>query len=66
MFRIALRFLGPALLGLGTIFQPKAKMTDHWSTSPQTSIQVEASIDESGDASGQDGDRRERPEPSIH
>ena len=32
------RLLGSALLGFGTIFQPKANATDHWSTSPQTVI----------------------------
>lgn len=42
-------FLGPALLGLGTIFQPKAHVDDHWSVSPQVSIQVEAAANESGE-----------------
>ncbi len=35
---VGARLLGSALLGFGTIFQPKANATDHWSTSPQTVI----------------------------
>ncbi len=35
---IGARVLGSALLGFGTIFQPKANATDHWSTSPRTVI----------------------------
>jgi hypothetical protein len=44
------------LLGFGTIFQPKAIATDHWSTSPQITIQVEVSADESGNPPRQDED----------
>jgi len=51
-----LKVLGPVLLGFGTIFQPKANATDHWSTSPQITIQVEVSADESGDPPRQDDD----------
>ena len=29
---VALRVVGPALLGLGTIFAPKPNPDDHWST----------------------------------
>jgi hypothetical protein len=57
VFKIVLKVLGPALLGFGTIFQPKANLTDHWSTSPQISIQVEVSADESSDPPRPDGDR---------
>ena len=53
-FKIILKVLGPVLLGFGTIFQPKANLTDHWSTSPQISIQVEVSSDESGEPPGTD------------
>lgn len=34
LFRVATAVLSPALLGLATIFQPKARLDDHWSTSP--------------------------------
>lgn len=47
ILNIVLKALGPALLGFGTIFQPKANPTDHWSTSPQVVIRVDVSQDES-------------------
>ena len=56
VFKVVLKVLGPVLLGFGTIFQPKANLTDHWSTSPQISIQIEVSVDESGDPPGPDED----------
>jgi hypothetical protein len=49
VFRAILKVLGPALLGFGTVFQAKAKPTDHWSTSPQVTIEIVAPADESGD-----------------
>ena len=55
-FNAVLKVLGPVLLGFGTIFQPKAIATDHWSTSPQITIQVEVSADESGNPPRQDED----------
>ncbi len=58
LFRIVLKVLGPFLLGFGTIFQPKANLTDHWSTNPQIVFTVEASADESGNPPGPDEDRR--------
>lgn len=39
------------LLGLGTIFQPKANIDDHWSKSPRVEIVVNAPADESGEPS---------------
>jgi len=56
VFKVVLKVLGPVLLGFGTIFQPKTNLTDHWSTSPQISIQIEVSADESGDPPGPDED----------
>lgn len=56
-----LKVLGPALLGFGAIFQPKANPTDHWSTTPQITIQVEVSADESGDPERPDAARRRAP-----
>jgi hypothetical protein len=56
VFKAVLKVLGPVLLGFGTIFQPKANTTDHWSTSPQITIQVEVSADESGNPPRQDED----------
>jgi len=38
LFAAIQRVLGPVLLGLGTIFQPKANVTDHWSTSPRVEV----------------------------
>jgi hypothetical protein len=29
------RLVGATMLGVGTIFQPKARIEDHWSTSPK-------------------------------
>jgi len=58
VLRVGLKILGPALMGFGTIFQPKANLTDHWSTSPQISIQIEISADESGNPPGPDNDIR--------
>ena len=56
VLKVVLKVLGPVLLGFGTIFEPKANLTDHWSTSPQISIQFEVSADESGDPPGPDED----------
>ncbi len=48
IFNLALKALGPAMLGFATIFQGKANPNDHWSTSPKITIQVVAPSDESG------------------
>ena len=56
VFKVVLKVLGPVLLGFGTIFQPKANLTDHWSTNPQISIQIEVSVDESGNPPWPDED----------
>jgi hypothetical protein len=56
VFKAALKVLGPALLGFGTIFQPKANSTDHWSAFPQVTIQVQVAEDESGDPPRRDED----------
>ena len=40
VFNAVLKVLGPALLGFGTIFQPKTRLTDHWSDDPNISIQI--------------------------
>ena len=56
VFKAILRVLSPILLGFGTIFQPKANATDHWSTSPQITIQIEVMAEESGDPPGHDED----------
>jgi hypothetical protein len=57
LFRFGVKVLGPALLGFGTIFQPKANATDHWSTSPRIEIIVVARADESGDPPASECDR---------
>jgi len=49
VFRFFLRILGPALLGVGTIFQAKARPSDHWSTSPRLMITLEAPSPASGE-----------------
>ncbi len=49
LFRAMLKVLGPVLLGFGTVFQAKSRPTDHWSISPQVTIQIAAPADESGD-----------------
>ncbi|MHB1209816.1 MAG: hypothetical protein ACYC1I_08935 [Acidimicrobiales bacterium] len=51
MFKITLKILGPVLLGFGTIFQAKAHPTDHWSSDPKITIEVEASVEQSGNPS---------------
>lgn len=48
IFKVSLKILGPVLLGFGTIFQAKAHPTDHWSADPKITIQVEASLEQSG------------------
>ena len=47
--RIVVPALGAVLLGVGAIFQPKAKAADHWSTSPRVVMVLEAQSEESGD-----------------
>ena len=61
VFNVLLKVLGPALLGFGTIFQPKTSLTDHWSTSPKISIQIEVSADESGNPPRPNIDRSLQP-----
>ncbi len=60
ILNILLKVLGPAMLGFGTIFQPKANATDHWSTSPQIVIRVDASHDDSRDPPPDGEPRAER------
>ena len=47
IFNLALKALGPAMLGVATIFLGKANPNDHWSTSPTITIQTVAPSDES-------------------
>ena len=54
VFQFLLRILGPALLGVGTIFQGKANADDHWSTSPRVVIRVETASESSADPSDAD------------
>ncbi len=43
------RVLGATMLGVGAIFQPKARVDDHWSTSPKVVMVSEVASDTSGD-----------------
>jgi hypothetical protein len=43
------RVVGATMLGVGTIFQPKARIDDHWSTSPKVVLVGEVAADASGD-----------------
>ena len=52
VFKAVLAIFGPVLLGFATIFQPKTNATDHWSTSPKITIQMEAASEESSDPPG--------------
>ncbi len=47
--RIVVPALGAVLLGVGAIFQPKAKADDHWSISPKVVMVIEAQSEASGD-----------------
>lgn len=53
-FRTVAKVIGPFLLGFATIFQAKARLTDHWSASPAISIRVVKSAHESGDPANPD------------
>ena len=53
-FRTVAKVIGPFLLGFGTIFQAKAGLTDHWSTSPAITIHVVESGADSGDPANTD------------
>ncbi len=57
VFNAVLKVLGPALLGFGTIFQPKTRLTDHWSDDPNISIEIEVQAGESGNPPKPDADR---------
>jgi hypothetical protein len=41
--------VGATMLGVGAIFQPKARSEDHWSTSPKVVMLSEVRADASGD-----------------
>lgn len=56
------RLFGAVLLGVGAIFQPKARPDDHWSTSPK--VQAEAD-DESEASGGPAQDRRPGSGPRL-
>jgi hypothetical protein len=43
-------------LGVGTIFQAKARASDHWSTSPRVVISVDAPSECGADPAGDDDD----------
>jgi len=61
MVNLVGRLLGAVLLGFGTVFQPKPRPEDHWSSSPKIVLVIEAEDD--------DGDPlRPRPsrDPSRH
>lgn len=60
--RLLSRLFGAVLLGVGTIFQPKTRSDDHWSTSPK--VQAEAD-DESEARGGPDQDRRPGSGPRL-
>ena len=47
--RIVVPALGAVLLGVGAIFQPKAKADDHWATSQRVVMVLEAQSEQSGD-----------------
>jgi len=49
LVKIPKTVLGAVLLGFGTIFQPKARFDDHWSTSPEIVLEVHASAEDSSD-----------------
>lgn len=48
LFRLATVVLSPALLGVATVFQPKARLDDHWSTSPTLVLQCDVESPASG------------------
>ena len=49
LVKIPKTVLGAVLLGFGTVFQPKARFDDHWSTSPEIVLEVHASAEDSSD-----------------
>lgn len=46
---LAKRLAGAVALGVGSIFQPKPRPEDHWSSSPRVQVVSEAEADDSGD-----------------
>ncbi len=49
LVKIPKTVLRAVLLGFGTVFQPKARLDDHWSTSPKIVLEVHASAESSSD-----------------
>jgi hypothetical protein len=49
LVKIPKTVLRAVLLGFGTVFQPKARLDDHWSTSPKIVLEVHASAEDSSD-----------------
>jgi hypothetical protein len=46
--------IGAMMVGVGTIFQPKARIDDHWSTRPKVVMVDEIASETSGDPPGLD------------
>ena len=51
LLRPVARLLGAVMLGVGTLFQPKARADDHWSASPR----VRSTADEESETAGGPG-----------
>ena len=48
IFHLVKSMLAPALLGVGTILQSKARADDHWSTSPRIAMVCGVDAEASG------------------
>jgi hypothetical protein len=68
VFRFFVKVLGAAMLGFGTIYSPKAKPDDHWSTPVNLVIEdsggSEAAGGEPADDAGSPAHRR--PRKRVH
>jgi hypothetical protein len=48
VLRIVVLVLGAVVVGVATLFKPKVKPDDHWSTSPKVQVMVDAESEAAG------------------
>jgi len=46
--RIVIAVLGAVVVGVATLFKPKVKPDDHWSTSPKVQVMTDAESEAAG------------------
>ena len=51
VLRIVVGVLGALMVGVATLFKPKVKPDDHWSTTPKVQVETDAESEAAGGTS---------------